>query len=60
MNPVDYLLLVILAVILGGAALFIYKSQKSGKKCIGCPGGTTCSGKCGSCSGCSGYGKEQG
>jgi hypothetical protein len=39
----------ILVLILGGAAFYIYKAKKSGKKCIGCPNGSTCSGHCGSC-----------
>ena len=33
----------ILLLILGGAAFYVYKSKKKGKKCIGCPG---------NCSGC--------
>ena len=50
MNPVD---LIVIAVIIGIAALsgwYIYKSKKSGKKCIGCPDGGTCSGCCAGCS----------
>ena len=53
MNPVDYVLLTLIAAILGGAALYIYKAKKSGKKCIGCPSSGACSGNCGNCSGCS-------
>ena len=53
MNPVDYVLLALIAAILGGAALYIYKAKKSGKKCIGCPSFGACSGNCGNCSGCS-------
>ena len=49
------IVLVILA-ILSSAALYVYKAKKSGKTCIGCPGG--CSSKNG-CSGCScGCGKQ--
>ena len=55
MNPVDYVLLALIAAILGGAALYIYKAKKSGKKCIGCPDSCACSQhNCtGGCSGCS-------
>ena len=52
MNPIDYIIIAIVAAIVGGAAFYIYKAKKSGKKCIGCPDSATCSGNCGSCSGC--------
>ena len=45
----NLIIIVILAVILGFAAWYVYKSRKSGKKCIGCPHGATCSGKCCGC-----------
>ena len=34
---------VILFVILAGAAVYVYRAKKKGKKCIGCPGGACCS-----------------
>ena len=46
----NFILIAILALILGGAAWYIYKAKKSGKKCIGCPDNGACSGACGSCS----------
>ena len=49
MNPVDYILIAIVAAILGGAAYYIYKAKKSGKKCIGCPDSGSCSGNCSGC-----------
>ena len=49
MNPVDYLIIAIIAVILGGAALYIYKAKKRGAKCIGCPSANRCSGQCTGC-----------
>ena len=55
MGPVDYIILAIIAGILGLAGWFIYRSKKSGKKCIGCPDSDGCSGACGSCA--CGYGK---
>ncbi len=44
MKPVDILILVIIAVIAAAAGWFIYRSKKSGKKCIGCPNGGSCTG----------------
>ena len=54
MNPIDFVILGILVLILGFAAWCIYKSKKNGKKCIGCPDNCACSkGNCGGgCSGC--------
>ena len=40
----NILLALALAVILGLAGRYIYKAKKSGRKCIGCPGGC-CSGE---------------
>lgn len=50
MGPIDYAILLVIVAILGGAALYIYKAKKSGKKCIGCPSAGKCSGSCGNCS----------
>lgn len=47
----DFIVIAILVLILGGAALYIYKAKKRGVKCIGCPDGATCSGHCSGCSG---------
>lgn len=44
-------IVLILAAILGGAARYIYRAKKSGKKCIGCPDAGGCSGHCCGCSG---------
>ncbi len=49
MNPVDYILIFIVVAIIGGAAFYIYKAKKSGKKCIGCPSSSHCSGQCAGC-----------
>ncbi len=49
----DFIIIALLVVVLGGAAWYVYKAKKSGKKCIGCPDG--CSTKSGGCGcGCSG------
>ena len=45
----DILIVLILLVILGGAALYIYKATKRGQTCIGCPHAKTCGGKCSGC-----------
>ena len=45
------IIIAVLVLILGGAGWYIYKSKKSGKKCIGCPDGASCSGKCSGCNG---------
>ena len=55
----NLIVVVILALILGGAAFYIYKAKKSGAKCIGCPDAKTCGGNCGSCGGqCGGCGHK--
>ena len=43
---------VLLVLILGGAVLYIRRAKKRGAKCIGCPDGAACSGKCTGCCGC--------
>ena len=44
----------LLALILGGAALYLYRAKKKGRRCVGCPdsaacphcrGGSCCTGK---------------
>jgi len=50
---VNLILILVLAVIIGGASLYIYRAKKSGVKCIGCPSAKTCGGNCSGCaSGC--------
>jgi hypothetical protein len=56
----DFIVILILVLICGAAARYIYKAKKNGAKCIGCAaGGNGCSCSCGSsaskaaCSGCS-------
>jgi len=53
----------VLALIIGGASLYIYKAKKRGVKCIGCPSAEACAkgaasgcgGGCTGCSGCAGH-----
>lgn len=46
----NVILAAVLVIVVGAAALYIYKAKKSGKKCIGCPDSGSCSGHCASCS----------
>jgi len=45
----NIILISVIVLVLGLAAFYVYKSKKSGKKCIGCPDGGSCN--CG-CDGC--------
>ena len=45
----DIIIIVIIAVIVGLAGWYVYKAKKSGKKCIGCPEGCSCSAKNNGC-----------
>lgn len=49
MGMVDYIVIAVIAGILGIAGRYVYKAKKSGKKCIGCPenGCSSCSCQCG-------------
>jgi len=51
----DLILVIVLLVIVGAAVLYIWKAKKNGLKCIGCPDGAKCTGKCsdGACNSCS-------
>ena len=60
MKPVDVIIILVVAAIIGGASYYIYRAKKSGKRCIGCPDSATCGkyndmvGSCGgNCSACS-------
>lgn len=52
MNPIDFLVIGIVAAILGLVIFYIVRAKKKGVKCIGCPDGARCSGHCASCGGC--------
>lgn len=55
----NVIVIIVLAVIIGLAAGYVYKAKKSGKKCIGCPesgcsckkGDSACGGSCSCCGG---------
>ena len=50
----DLIILAILALICGTAAIYIYKEKKRGAKCVGCHASTGCGGCKGTCEGCDG------
>lgn len=52
MQIIDYVIIAVIAAIVGVAAWYVHRSKKSGKKCIGCPDGGSCSGNCAGCTGC--------
>ncbi len=49
---VDLIAFVAIAVIVGVAAGYVYREKKRGTKCIGCPEGNSCSGRCSGSCGC--------
>lgn len=46
----NFIVIVILALIIGFALAYVIKARKKGVKCIGCPEGGKCSGNCSACS----------
>lgn len=47
----DFVLVLIIVAIVGGALAYIRKEKKRGVRCVGCSNGGTCGGKCGGSSG---------
>jgi hypothetical protein len=45
MKLVDVIIVLVIAAVIGLAVWYVYKAKKSGKKCIGCPDGCSCSSK---------------
>ena len=45
----NYIVIAVLALVIGGAVIYVLKQRKKGVKCIGCPNGSDCSGDCCSC-----------
>lgn len=43
---IDFIIVGILIIIVGAAVIYIVRERKHGTKCIGCPAGGQCSGKC--------------
>ena len=42
MKPVDIVIILIIALIVGTASCYIYRVKKKGKGCIGCPDSASC------------------
>ena len=42
MNPIDYIIILIVLLIIGAALFYIIRAKKKGQKCIGCPFSKTC------------------
>lgn len=53
MEMPEIIALAFIVLIIGGAIFYIAKAKKNGQKCIGCPSGSKCQGKCNSCNCCS-------
>ena len=45
----EFIAILIIALIIGGAVLYVIKAKKSGKKCIGCPYKDACKAKKDNC-----------
>jgi hypothetical protein len=43
MTLTDWIVIGVIALVIGGAVAYIVKAKKSGKKCIGCPDSCACS-----------------
>lgn len=54
MGPVDIIVILVIALIVGGATAYIIKQKKNGARCIGCPDSKTCAARTctGTCQGC--------
>ena len=53
MTAIDWIVLGVIALVVGGAVAFIIREKKKGRACIGCPDSAACH-KRGSCDGCHG------
>jgi hypothetical protein len=45
----DFILIGILLVVVGLAVFYVVRAKKKGVKCIGCPDGASCNGRCPGC-----------
>ena len=48
----NLVVILVVGLLVGGAAGYIYKAKKKGVRCIGCPDASGCSGNCSGCCGC--------
>ena len=47
MGTVDYIAILAILLIVGGAVFYIVREKRRGAKCIGCPYAKECGGECG-------------
>lgn len=45
----NFVAIVVILLILAGAAGYVIRAKKKGQKCIGCPYGASCGKQCGGC-----------
>ena len=43
---INLMIIILVALIVGSAGLYIYKAKKRGHACVGCPHAKTCGSKC--------------
>ncbi len=55
----NFIIIGILALIIGGIIFYLIREKKRGVKCIGCPHGKQCCGNCAGCTGCTGHTEKQ-
>ena len=46
----NFIVIAVVAVIVGLAVWYIRKEKRKGARCVGCPSGGNCSGSCAGCS----------
>jgi hypothetical protein len=46
MGGIDFIIIAIIGLIVGGAIGYIIRAKKRGQKCIGCPHSATCASHC--------------
>ncbi|MBQ9994313.1 MAG: FeoB-associated Cys-rich membrane protein [Clostridia bacterium] len=55
----NFIIIAIVACIVGGIVYYLYRAKKRGQTCIGCPYAKQCSGKCGGGCTCGDTEKDQ-
>ncbi len=43
---IDYIIIAVVVLIVGGIAYYLYRSKKHGNACVGCPYSKQCGGNC--------------
>ena len=59
MTLTDIIIIIAIALVVGGASFYIIRAKRRGQRCIGCPDAKTCSGNCSACHACSSQTKEK-